>query len=157
MPITSPDILLADDIVAALNAAELSQEFTAERVYVPDWDDKDELATLQVAVWPEEPTADPFERVGLVKTYPIAVGFAKRLTAKTRAEIDALCDLVYEVVRLLELQTATLDDGTAYLNTGWEFRLRFHMDSLEREKHSSVVTYTGRFASVVSFPFVLLD
>lgn len=152
-----PDLLLADDIVAGLNGQTFSLPFSAERVYVPDWDLKSELAALQCAVWCEDPTADPWERSRLLKTYPIAVGFCQKLQQKTRAELDALCGLVTEVTDWLELQATDLD-GATYVNQGWEFRLRFHMDSLDRTRHADgSVVYTGLFASVVVFPFVRLE
>jgi hypothetical protein len=156
---TSPDIALADDIAAKLTAEEFSKPFTAERVYVPDWDHKSELQTVQVAVWPDEPTAQPHERRRLLKSYPIAVGVAQRLVAKTRAELDSLADFVMEITDFLELKNIILadPDNRQFVNQGWEFRLRFDMDALDRSKQGDNVIYTGMFASVVSFPFILLD
>ncbi len=159
MPPTSIDILLADELVAALNET-FASAFTAERVYVPDWSAKTELATLQVGVWPENPEASAdYERTRLQKRFPIAVAFAQRLTEKTRDEIDALCDLVMSVADYLELQSVTTDVGDhRLLNEGWEFRSRFLIDLLDRtKKPDDSIAYTGTFASVLSFPFVLLD
>ena len=154
---TAPDIALADDIVLTLNSQSFSYAFDAERVYVPDWDEKSELSSLQCAVWPEDPTADPWERDELLKSYPIAVAFAQRLQSKTRAELDSLCNLVTEVTDFLELTVFEVG-GLTFANQGWESRLRFNMNSLDRHKHDDgSIGYTGIFASVFSFPYQLVS
>lgn len=158
MPVQSADILIADEIVSAINAAELSLDVTAERLYAADWDIKAELSTLQVGVWPAETTAEAWQRNKLQRTYRIGITFAKRVSAATIATLDALCDLVEEVVALIELSLATLDDGRAFVNQGWEYVMRFDANRLDRNKGADeIVRYTGVFASMVSFDFASLE
>jgi len=157
---TSIDILLCDDVVAALNAETWPRPFVAERVYEPGWDSAKEMQDLQVAVWPDLPSGDvTFERGDTFKTFPINIGVAVRLVDKNRDEIDLLCDLVMAIVEFIEFKTVETDVGNhRLLNNGWEFRLRFSMEHLQRTKRADgSIGYTGTFISIVNFPFVLLD
>lgn len=155
---TSPDLQIADKITTAIDAEVFSMAFDAERVYQADWDVKEELESLQVAVWPAEASAEAWERRQLSKTYRIGISFAKRVSKLILADVDALPDLVNEVAEFLELTTVTLDDGRQYVNQGWEFLLRFDDSRLNRNKDAdSVVRYTGLFASVIVFEFTSLE
>lgn len=151
----SADILIANEIVTGLNGQAFSQAFTAERVYAADWDLKSELNDLQVGVWLGESNADVFERRLLLKSYRTGISIAKKVSAATVSEIDALCDLVTEVLDFLELTVVELGDGRQYVNQGWEYLLRFDDTALDRNKGADgTVKYTGLFASVIVFDFV---
>lgn len=154
----SRDIELADEFVAELNHASRpwNGAFTATREYVPDWDVRKDLATLQCCVIPEGRTASGFERDQLQKEFSVVLCFAQRLTAKTKAEVDALMDMVESVVDFFEL--GAFEIGAAkYVNNGWEDRARFDADQLDREKRGDVIAYTGTFLAVTAFTFVLQD
>lgn len=158
MPVQSADILIADEIVSAINAAELSQDVTAERLYAADWDIKTELSTLQIGVWPAEAIAEAWQRNTLQRSYRIGITIAQKVSAATIATLDALCDLVEEVVALIELSVATLDDGRTFVNQGWEYVMRFDANRLDRNKGAdNTVRYTGVFASMISFDFTSLE
>lgn len=96
---------VADAVTAALNAATLSQSFTAERLYVPVYgkqdEDADEFAELQISVVPDSirslstslsRKADDFE-------YVIDVGIQQRVDGTT-AVLDALMLLAQEIMDL---------------------------------------------------------
>jgi len=154
MPTTSPDILIADEIVTAINAPAFSQAFVAERLYAPDWDEKDELGSLQVGVWPNDETVEIWERPNLLKTYEINLGFAKRVEAVSRDTLDGLMDLVNEVAVFLDLQTVELGDGRQYYFIGREYLIRFATSFLDRNKGADdSVKYTGKFASAFTITY----
>jgi len=150
---TSPDIQITELIKTAVNAETFSQGFTAERVYSADWSVKDELSELQVGVWPGESEAELWERTSLRKSYQVGITFAKILTRASLDEIDALGDLVNEVVESIELITVTAS-GLSYANKGWEYLVRFDDSRLDRNKNTDgTITYTGLFASAIVFNF----
>jgi hypothetical protein len=156
---TPADIALADDIVAELNS-RWEGTFVAERTWVPEWDTRLELDTLQVAVQPApNPTGVRWERDAVPREiWPIDVGFAKRLTAKDRSEIDALLTVVDDVREFLQLNTFTLDapDGRVFTAQGFEFLARFDPELLARKKVDDQVVYAGSFLSIIRFPFELV-
>lgn len=154
---SSPDILIADGITTALNAATFGQAFTAERLYSAEWDARTELDSLQVGVWPGESAAEPWERGQLFKGYTTGITTAKRVTKALTADLDDLMDLVNEVTEFLELGVIAAG-GIDYVNQGWEYVVRFDDSQLMRTKDSdSVVRYTGLFASVIVYEFKSLE
>lgn len=154
----SEDILIADELVAFLNGKAYSEPFTAERVYSADWNVDKELNALQLGVWPGESSAAPFERDLLGKTYRTGITFAKHLAAQAIAVLDGLMDLVKAVQEDLELTLVTIPDGRQYVNTGWDYVLRFNELSLDRNKGADgTVKYTGLFASILVFDFQSLE
>lgn len=162
MPTVSPDIELADAIVADLNAQTFSIGFEAERTWLPQWDQLKELADLAVIVQPSPtPQAAPFERKNLQETWPIDIGFARRLRNKDRDEVDALVGLVDEVCEYIVPLDDTpgfyeITDSTMQCN-GWEFLTRFDPNQLSREKlPDNSINYVGNFLSVIRFNFLRL-
>lgn len=109
-------LTIADAVVTALNAAHLSQSFTAARVYVPKFD----LATLtaiQVAVVPKADNREPGTQSTDSAELLVDIGVMKKLAAFTTAaaevtEIDAmmlLCDEIRALVnrhRLADVEAA---------------------------------------------------
>ena len=150
---TSPDILLADEITSQLNAQSFTLPFVAERVYAPDWDIKKELNELQCGVWSESATGEPFEREELLWNFDIGVAFAQNLKDKTRDEIDGLMDFVWEIVQFLELSSIPL--GTEeFVSNDAEIPIRFDPTKLKRQKQPDTsIVYTGIFATHLRFPF----
>lgn len=153
------DIALADDIVQELSA-RWPEHFVAERTWVPAWDCRLELDTLQVAVQPgPDPAGELVERDadGVWEVWPIDIGFAQRLTAKTREEIDGLITLVDEVRTFLQLQNFQLPDGRLFQSRGFEFLARFDPTLLDRQVVANNVVYAGTFLSIFRVPFYRLD
>ena len=99
MPSTT--ILIADAVTAALNAATLSQSFTAVRHYLPEFDLK-EMETLHVSVVPAELDEETADRTRDRAEYKIHVAVQKRVAKQDppgldTATIDALMQLVEEI------------------------------------------------------------
>lgn len=117
---------IADAVVTALNeavAAEtFSQEFTAERHYLPRFRvTKGELDTLKVVVVPGEFNFTRFERTSSQRGDQVTIGILKKLDvsrsathADQLAEIDPLADLVEEIAA----HFAPDDDGNFGFNDG---------------------------------------
>jgi hypothetical protein len=152
-----PDIALADHIVVQLNAIA-NGRFYAVRTWVPDWDARTELDNLQAVVQPApDPSGELVERDQIWETWPIDIGFAKRLQAKDRYEIDELIAQVDEARELLQLAEYELEDGRQFVATGFEFLARFDPSQLNRQLVNGEVIYTGAFLSIVRIPFRRVD
>lgn len=147
---TSEDILIADEIVTAINAEAFSMAFTAERMYVVDWDIKEELGNLQCGVWPADADGQIWERDQMLESFRVGVSFAKRVSAAVRDDLDDLMDLVTEVKDFLALNNVVLGDGRTFHFTGWEYLVRFDEGRLDRNKGADgTVKYTGVFGSAI--------
>ena len=105
---------IADAIVVALNAATLSQTFTAIRAYVPKFD-LQTSAEVQVAVVPKADSREPGGQVVDSAELLVDIGVMKKLqnaVSAEVAEIDAmlvLCDEIRALVnrhRLNDVETA---------------------------------------------------
>lgn len=99
MPSTT--IKIADAVTAALNAATLSQPFTAVRHYLPEFDLK-EMETLHVSIVPAELDEEIADRTRDRAEYKIHVAVQKRVARQDppgldTAELDALMQLVEEI------------------------------------------------------------
>ena len=97
----SATIQIADAVPAALNAATLSQSFTAVRHYLPEFDLK-EMETLHVSVVPAELDEETADRTRDRAEYKIHVAVQKRVAKQDppgldTAAIDALMQLVEEI------------------------------------------------------------
>lgn len=94
-------IEIADAVVAALNGATLSQSFTAERLYLPEFD-LPTMDTLHVSVVPAELDEELADRTRDRAEYKIHVAVQKRVSKpdvsglNTQA-IDGLMQLVEEI------------------------------------------------------------
>ena len=99
MPSTT--IQIADAVTAALNAATLSQPFTAVRHYLHEFDLK-EMGTLHISVVPAELDEEIADRTRDRAEYKIHVAVQKRVAKQDppgldTAAIDALMQLVEEI------------------------------------------------------------
>lgn len=99
MPSTT--IQIADAVVAVLNAAMLSQPFTAVRHYLPEFDLK-EMETLHVSVVPAELDEEIADRTRDRAEYKIHVAVQERVARQhppgiDTAAVDALLQLVEEI------------------------------------------------------------
>lgn len=152
------DIALADEIVAEINSRWA--DVSAERTWLPDWGVRSDLTGLCVCVQPGiTPTGELIERTGIWETWPIDVGFARRLQEHTREEIDALVTIVDEVREFLQLSQWIDCENRRYGAVGFEFLARFDPSLLDRQvvEPAGHVKYAGSFLSMVRFDFRRLD
>jgi len=94
---------IADSVTAKLNAAELSQVFTAERLYVPDFDLQD-MRELRVSVVPRELTILAHDRTTSKYNARIDVAVQRKFEQGSNVEIDPLVALVEEIADLFRLK-----------------------------------------------------
>lgn len=97
----STTIQMADAVVTAMNSWRFSQEFEAQRLYVPTFKLED-MGTLHVLVVPAEVSADPETRDSDQEEHQIQVCVAKRLAKDWQggipnALIDPLVTLAQEI------------------------------------------------------------
>lgn len=152
------DVDLSEKVKDVLDAATLSMAFTPERVYVPDWDLRKDLGTLQVCTFPDARTAERRDRSSMKKTARVGVALAKRLQDRTLAEIDDLLALGQEISDLLELQPVTTDGGKVFSCISWEDRIRFDPSQLQRDTPASGdAVYSGVFLAVTVFNYLLIE
>lgn len=152
----APDLEIADAITAALNGEVWTIPFTADRLYVTDWDVKKELEFLQVGVWPADAAGELWERNRMAKNYQIGITFAQRVTRQTRAQLDDLLNLVTAVQEFLELAEVSTPTRGDFVNQGWDYSLRFDPNRLERHISGGTVLYSGLFASVITLDYMAL-
>ncbi len=99
---SAPIIDIADAVVTALNAADLSQSFTAVRRYVPKFDSSGDYS-VQVQVVPKSEASEIETRGSDAADLSIDIGVFKKLesdgskAADEIAEIDALMALCEEI------------------------------------------------------------
>jgi hypothetical protein len=94
---TAADI--ADAVVATINAADLGQPVTAERVYLPILD-LQEAGELRVRVVPAATAVAVGDRKNLVRSYRIEIGVQRKLASDDPAEIDPLLALASAIEAL---------------------------------------------------------
>jgi hypothetical protein len=87
---------VADSVVQRLNAGPFSQAFTAQRLYLPQFE-LPEMATLHVSVVPKEEVTQFLSRGQLMRTCTVEVGVQKKLEQIGNEQIDALVMLVNEI------------------------------------------------------------
>lgn len=101
-------LLIADAVAAAINAASLSQEVTAERLYVPIRRLED-MASVHCSVVPGGTiTSEQADRGRSVFTYTTEICVQRKLDNPTRSELDALVMFVEnEITGLFRSQRLT--------------------------------------------------
>jgi hypothetical protein len=152
------DIELADAVAAWINGQSYSVPMPAERLYSPEWDVKDELDETKVGVWTSDVTSARFERTAGQRTVQIGITIAKRVAAVPRAVLDALLAAADEVITSIELQGFAVTDGMFVNDGSWESLVRGGGESLQRKKtRDGSITYTGFFASITTFTFLLVN
>jgi hypothetical protein len=146
---TAPIITLADAIVTALNAATLSQAFTAERIYAPKFD----LASgeaVQIKVAPKSDVRQPGSAAADNATIQIELGIFKKLgedTTSDIAEMDAMLAFCEEIKPLINRQR--LAAGLDAICTGTAQETPYFIDALETER-VFLTLITATFAVEVS-------
>jgi len=155
-----PDIDLADKLVEAIGGLNLGEPFDIERTWLPAWNLITEHDKLQICVQPSPiPSSENGERGGGFETWPMDLGFARRLLEKDRAEIDSLVAKTSAVRNMLANVEVETDAGFHFVTTGaWEYLVRFDPTLLTRTKREDgSVGYSGSFLSVLRIQFRRVD
>lgn len=148
---SEPLILLADAMVAALNAADFSQDFTAVRSYVGQRDLKD-LDTLAVDVVPGEDTNDIVDREEMLHTLSVEIGVRQRVEDLTNATLDPLATLVNEIKAALRFGTLDLDGSTTVTWVGTE-----HGTPARPAYYVDMLTGMRQFTSILTVRYQLVQ
>ncbi len=100
---------IAEAVKDALNAATLSQTFTATRVYAPDMELRLNEDAIAVRVWPApEGRVSTFASRGSIKRdYPVYVAVLRKCDVDTNATVDAYAALLEEIEDLFVGQRLT--------------------------------------------------
>jgi hypothetical protein len=96
-------LLIADAVVQTLNAANLTPNFTAQRVYQPSFE-LPEMKTLQVTVVPKEQEHKRLTRARFIRICRVDVGVQQKFEKGNAAELDPLVRLVRDIAALFEGQ-----------------------------------------------------
>jgi hypothetical protein len=92
---------IAEAVKDALNAASLSQSFTATRVYVPELELRDTEDAIVVRVWPAPEgrvtTLGKGTRSARHREYPVYVCVLRKCDVDTNATVDAYAYLLEEI------------------------------------------------------------
>ena len=94
---------IADSVTAQLNVASLSKSFTAERLYVPNFELED-MKELRVSVVPRDVELGPLDREQNRVHARIDVAVQKKFSTGNNSEIDPLVAFVEEVADLFRLK-----------------------------------------------------
>lgn len=97
---SAPHIELADAVTASL-ATLAGGAYTPVRAYLPRWREDELTATPECVVVPSNVETERIDRSNAQDGYTIDVGFAAKLAAQTREEIDALSTIVDAAFRHL--------------------------------------------------------
>jgi len=157
----SPDVELANAIVADINSADRSwsQFLEAERTWVPLWIGKDQLSDLQCIVnpWPVV-EVEPESRDFTLSHYSIDFGFAKRLDDKTEKEIDDLRQLVDSVYRRYVVTNFTVANIGVFIPLRrLDEYITYDPSRIQNNKDGNQTYYTGDFLSIFRIPYRLQE
>ena len=142
-------IEIADAVVAALNGASLSQEVTAVRHYLPEFDLK-EMDQLHVSVVPAELDEEIADRTRDKAEYKIHVAVQKRVTKQDppgldTTAIDDLMTLVEEIDDLFRHKPLSGFEQAHWLKT--------ENKPIYDPKH---LKENGQFTSLLAFTFCVV-
>jgi hypothetical protein len=113
---TAQLILLADAVVAELNAHAFSQPFTAQRLCLPVFELK-EMQNLHVTIVPQGLSIIPTSRSRDSVDYAIDVAVQKKLASLDAAEIDPLLTLVEEIADFFRHRRLAAHPEAAWIKT----------------------------------------
>lgn len=159
---SSPDIQLADELVADINTFGWSAyALVAKRVWVPEWEPrKGELNTLRCGVIPgltPKGSIAQGERERPFTEWPIGFCFAGKLNDKTRDEVDAFANVIEELRQRYCSTIITTDDGREFFAINFQYIARFDPSQLDRIETEADDEYAGTFSSALLINFQLLD
>jgi hypothetical protein len=152
---SAPHIDLADAVTASLTTLA-SGAYTPVRSYLPTWTDRT-LADLECVVVPSNVESEIHDRSTEAETHTIDVGFAKRLSLKTREELDALSvivDAAFRHLRPAGASNAFTIGGVRYRAVRAEYKAIFNPDSLAPKTEGDA---SGAFLSVFSVTYRALS
>ena len=133
---------IADAVVTELNAGTFSQEFTAARLYRPEFDLKD-MATLHVTVVPKGVETVTVSRSVVQYDITVDVAVQKKLESESNDEIDPLMNLVEEIATFFRLRRLAECPNASWLRTENEpVYSPGHLEELRQ--FTSVLTLTFR-------------
>lgn len=118
---------IAEAVKTALNAATLSQSFTATRVYVPELELRDTEDAIVVRVWPapEGRITTISDRQRTERKYPVFIGVLRKCDM-LNATVDLYAALLEEIEDLFIAKRLTGYTSAACISTeqvalfGWE-------------------------------------
>ncbi len=133
---------VADAMVASLNGASFSQPFTAVRSYLPAVE-LAELKDLHVTVIPKSEAITVATRESDYFEPVIDVGIQKKVDPNDAAQMDAMCDLVQEIIDHLRHRRLEAMPDAAWLSI--EHEPVFAPEHLDQERvFTSVLSVTYR-------------
>jgi len=129
---------IAEAVKDALNAAKLSQAFTATRVYVPELEVRLNADAIAVRVWPDpEGRSSKFETRGAMRrTYPVYVAVLRKCNVDDNAVVDAYMALLEEIEDLFAGKS--LDGYTSAVCVSTEQVVAYAWESVRAKRQ-----YTG--------------
>jgi hypothetical protein len=107
---------IADAVVAELNDASFSREFTAVRSYRPQYD-LAEMSTLHVTVVPKAVVIAAVTRSGVQYDVSVDVAVQQHLESEDAAAIDPLMDLVEEIADFFRLNPLSACPNVSWVKT----------------------------------------
>jgi len=132
---------IADAVVAELNNASFSREFTATRSYLPRFE-LPEMADLHVTVVPRGLEISTASRSGHQHDYRIDAAAQQKLQSSEPAEIDELVSLVEEIAVHFRGRTLDAPSAACVAVENEPVYVAEHMD--EMRQFTSVITLTFR-------------
>ncbi len=132
---------IAEAVVTQLNAASLSQTFTAQRNYLPIYE-LEHLKELRVTVVPKGIAISSAGRGSNQYDVEIDIAVQQKLTNTTAAEIDPLLALVEEITDLFRLRRLTAPDAVWVKSQNEPVYVQEHLDQFR--VFTSVLTLTFR-------------
>lgn len=141
---------VAEAVKDAINAADLSVELEAQRVYVPKFDLRD-LEDIAVRVVARSYDRTNASRSAVQKEVPIDIGVAKLISPTSNpesttanAELDGLIELVEEIAAIFDASRELADTGAWWIRTEVPEPL-YDVEALRTErKFLSVIRVTLR-------------
>jgi hypothetical protein len=135
---------IAQAVTDELNAATLSQPFTAERAYRPAFQLQD-MKDLHVTVVPRAIEISAFDRGRCREDVQVDIAVQKKVASEEPAELDPLMALVQEIADLLRTKRLTGAPQAIWVKT--ENEPVYALEHLqEMRQFTSVLTTTYRIA-----------
>lgn len=132
---------IADAVAAALNGGNFSQPFEARRLHQPSFELKD-LDELRVSVVPKSQEIAPISRASSAFDCAVDVGVQKKVDPADLPQVDALLDLVEEIVKHLNQRRLDGLPDAGFVSIKWEpVVVAEHLDQLRVFTSVATVTY----------------
>lgn len=106
---------IADAVVTELNGGTFSQEFTAQRLFLPE-STLEELADLKVIVVPKTITTETYSRGVYMRVVQIDIGIQKKI-GKPETDLLALLDFVQALDTHMRSRVLTQKTDASYVGS----------------------------------------